>query len=51
MMTVAGSTTINVDGCELFETTLDHDVAIANLGATSASKPRGITAEIVTGMW
>ena len=51
MMTAAGSTTVNADGCELFEAALAQDVAMANLGATSASKPRGITAETLAKIW
>ena len=39
MMTAAGSTTVNADGCKLFEAALESEPGIASVGATSASKP------------
>ena len=39
MMAAAGSTTVNADGYKLFEAVMDSEPAMANLGATFASKP------------
>ena len=51
-MAAAGSTTIDSTGCELFEACdkFGTDVS-AFIGATSASKPTGITAEILAKIW
>ena len=46
MMTTAGSTTANDDRCELFE-----EVSSANISSTSASKPKGVTAEMLSKIW
>ena len=51
MMMAAGSTTVNADGCELFQSEIDDASKFANIGATSASKPRGITAETLAKIW
>ena len=51
MMTAAGSTTVNADGCELFEAALESEPGMASVGATSASKPRGVTAETLSKIW
>ena len=51
MMAAAGSTTLNADGCELVEAAIDSEPAMANLGATSASKPRGVTAKTLSKFW
>jgi len=52
IMAAAGSTTIDSSGCELFEapTTFVANIA-AFIGATSASKPTGITAETLSKIW
>jgi len=46
MMAAAVSTTIDNIGCELFEAAIS-----AFIGATSASKPTGITAEVLSNIW
>ena len=46
MITAAGTTTINHDGFELFEA-----MSSANVGATSAIKPTGVTAETLSNIW
>jgi hypothetical protein len=51
MMTAMGSTTVNADGCELFEHSSAPDSASAILGATLASRPRGVTAETLSKIW
>ena len=51
MMTAAGSTTVNADGCKLFEAALESEPGMASVGATSASKPRGVTAETLSKIW
>ena len=49
IMAAAGSTTIDSNGCELFEACEKFGTDIsAFIGATSASKPTGITAETET---
>ena len=52
IMAAAGSTTIDDSGCELFEPAMKLEADIAALiGATSASKPTGITAETLSKIW
>jgi hypothetical protein len=51
-MTAAGSTTIDNSGCELFKTAERFEADIATfIGATSATKPTGITAETLSKIW
>ena len=52
MMAAAGSTTIDESGCELFEACSKFEADIAAfVGATSASRPTGITAETLSKIW
>ena len=52
IMAAAGSTTIDDSGCELFEPAMKLEADIAALiGATSASKPTGITTETLSKIW
>ena len=52
MLAAAGSTTIDNSGCELFEACSKFEADIAAfIGATSASKPRGVTAETLSKIW
>jgi len=46
IMMATGSTTVNHNSCELFEAMISADI-----GATSTSKPRVITAESVSKIW
>ena len=47
MMTTAGSTKINHDSCELYESSA-YATLFTNIGAISASTPTGITAETLS---
>ena len=50
MMTAAGSTTINHDSCELYESSA-YATLFTNIGAISASTPTGITDETLSKIW
>ena len=50
MMTVAGSTTINYDSCELYDSSA-YATLFTNIGAISAITPTGITAETLSKIW
>ena len=50
MMTAAGSSTINHDSCELYESSA-YATRFTNIGAISASTPTEINAENISKIW